>query len=106
MKNDDPVSGSTITGTGEFWRRDIHIVATVEVHDGVIRSLGFAFDDGRAVEGADEVVSQLTDHTVHDALEVHADPGAVAPDSQLGIAEREVLFEAFHRAVEACLDHQ
>lgn len=106
MKHDDPVSTSTVTGTGEFWRKDIHIIASVEVHAGVIRSVGFAFDDGREVEGAAEVVAQLTDRTLRDALEVQATSDAGSPGSQLGVAEREVLFEAFHRAVEACLDQQ
>ena len=106
MKSDESVSRSTITGTGEFWRKELHVIASVEVHGGIIRSLGFALDDGSAIEGAEEIVDLLTDRSVHDALEVHADPEAIAADSRLGIEAREVLFEAFHRAVEACLDHQ
>ena len=97
----DGGSASTVTGTGEFERRERHVLATVEIRNGVISSVGFASADGGSPEGADEVVRALLGRKVSEALEL--DPGAL---EQLPTATREVLMEAFYRAVETCLDPQ
>jgi hypothetical protein len=94
-------SGSTVTGTGEFERKQKYVIATVELKGGVIHSVGFASDDGAVPEGSEEVVRLLVGRTVNEALEI--DTNALDLDPR---ATYEVLFEAFYRAVETCLDPQ
>jgi len=94
-------STSTVTGTGEFERREKYVIATVEIKSGVIHSIGFASADGTEPEGSDDVVRLLLGRTVEEALEL--DTSAL---ESLPRATSEVLFEAFYRAVETCLDPQ
>jgi len=95
------VSTSTVTGTGEFERREKHVIATVEIRSGVIHSLGFASADGAVPDGSDDITRLLTGRTVNEALIVDA-----AAFDRYPRATYEVLFEAFYRAVETCLDPQ
>jgi len=97
----DEASTSTVTGTGEFERKEKYVIATVEIKGGVIRSVGFASADGAVPEGSAEVVQVLIGRTVNEALEL--DTSAL---ERYPRATYEVLFEAFYRAVETCLDPQ
>jgi hypothetical protein len=94
-------SASTVTGTGEFERRERHVLATVEIREGVIRSVGFASADGGVPEGSEDMVRLLIGRKVSEALEL--DPRSL---ERLPVATCEVLLEAFYRAVETCLDPQ
>jgi hypothetical protein len=94
-------SASTVTGTGEFERRERYVIATVEIKGGIIHSVGFASADGAVPEGSADLVALLVGRTVNDALVVDTS----ALDS-FPRATYEVLFEAFYRAVETCLDPQ
>lgn len=105
MGNGEPYSGINITGTGEFERDGIHVISTVEVRVGTIHSVAFAAGDERVPPGSDEVVAQLVGQPVSTALAVNAGPDYF-PKEGLGLETREVLLEAFHRAVESCLDQQ
>jgi hypothetical protein len=101
MKKNNPVSASTVTGTGEFARKEKHVIATVEIHGGVIRSAAFACADGAVPEGSEELVDMFVGRTVPEALALNAISfGQRVPELC------EVLLEAFHRAVETCLDPQ
>jgi hypothetical protein len=105
MSESEPASGSIVTGTGEFERDGIHVVASVEVRVGVIHGVGFSLEDGTEPPGAAEVAAKLVGRAVSEALEVNAGPECFSQEEP-GIETREVLLEAFHRAVEACLDQQ
>jgi hypothetical protein len=97
----DGASASTVTGTGEFERKERYVIATVEIKGGVISSVGFASADDTIPEGSDDVVHALLGRTVNEALEF--DTSAL---ERYPRATYEVLFEAFYRAVETCLDPQ
>ncbi|MFO8073480.1 MAG: hypothetical protein R6V85_16570 [Polyangia bacterium] len=101
MTNSDPSSTSRSTGTGEFQRKNLHVLATVEIAGGVIRSLGFACAEGGDPPGARDVVETLTGKSVSEALEWFEGEDEASRDPAM-----EVLLEAFHRAVETCLDQQ
>lgn len=101
MTKTDAVSSSTVTGTGEFARKGQHVIAAVEIRGGVIRSVGFSTADDAVPAGADAVVALLVGRTVGEALALNAQS---IRQPLTGI--EEVLFEAFHRAVETCLDPQ
>lgn len=105
MQTSEPASGINVSGTGEFERHGIHVIATVEIRVGVIRGVGFATDSGQTPPGADEIASLVVDQPVSSALAINAGPDFF-PQDDTGIEVREVLLEAFHRAVEACLDQQ
>jgi len=105
MKNSEPSSGIKVSGTGEFERDGLHVLATVEIDFGVIRGVGFATEDGKVPEGADEVTALVVDKPVSTALSVNAGSDFF-PAGEVGFQAREVMLEAFHRAVEACLDQQ
>ncbi|MDD5306935.1 MAG: hypothetical protein PHU25_06390 [Deltaproteobacteria bacterium] len=97
---------STIIGQGEFELHDVHVLATVEVRGDTITSIHFAFVKGGEQPGAGDIVSLLQNKTVSKALEVKAESERAAAGNRVGITANEVLLEAFHRAVEACLAQQ
>jgi hypothetical protein len=104
MDGRDSNSAITVVGTGEFQRKDRHVIATVEMHDEVISGLGFTCVSGEELPEATDLVSLLTGRDVNDALRLLA---ADREAGDKGESEgREVLIEAFHRAVETCLDQQ
>ena len=105
MESSEPASGIKVSGTGEYERDGLHVIATVEIDFGVIRGVGFATDDGQVPPGADVVAALVVDKPVSSALEVGAGSDFFS-DDDAGVEGREVLLEAFHRAVEACLDQQ
>jgi hypothetical protein len=94
-----------ITGVGEFERNSMHVVATVEVRTGVICGVGFAVDGKSDSPAANSVTALLIDRPVSEALAVNAGPDYFVGQGQ-DLEVREVLLEAFHRAVESCLDQQ
>ncbi len=101
MTNSDPPSTSTSTGTGEFQRKQLHVIATVQIEHGVVRSLSFACAEGGDPPGAGDVVEALTGKSVSEALKWFEGEDETSRDPAM-----EVLLEAFHRAVETCLDQQ
>jgi len=105
MDSTEPASGANISATGEFERGGLHVIATVEIELGVIRGVGFATADGKLPAEADEVTSLVVDKPVSSALEISASSDFFT-SGESGFETREVLLEAFHRAVEACLDQQ
>ena len=104
MRANDPPSSSVITGTGEFQRKDIHVIATVVIHGEVIRSCGFARADGGVPEGAADLSRLLKGHAIGEALRLVSEQSGESDVADP--LSREVLVEAFHRAVETCLDQQ
>jgi hypothetical protein len=97
---------STIVGKGEFETHGVHVLATVEVRGDTITSIHFAFVKGGEPTDASGIVSLLQNKTVSKALEVKAGSECAAAGSRAVITANEVLLEAFHRAVEACLAQQ
>jgi hypothetical protein len=106
MSERDSSSAVRVIGTGEFQRRNLHVIATVEMRGETICGVGFAaLPEGEPVPAsASELEALLANREVHDALQL------LAADREAGdrgvSEEREVLIEAFHRAVESCLDQQ
>jgi hypothetical protein len=101
MAKKDSLSASTVTGTGEFARKGQHVIAAVEIRSGAIHSVGFSTADGSVPDGSEEVVHLLTGRTVREALGLSPQSLERHPSGVY-----EVLFEAFYRAVETCLDPQ
>ena len=106
MNPTDPTSSSTITGTGEFECKDSHVIATVVIKESVILSVSFGLGNNATTEiaGCADVAGFLTGKSVSDALSVSPD---LLRESFPNCWEQQnhgVLLEAFHRAVETCLD--
>ena len=95
--------GQTFIGTGEFELRDVYVVARVEVRDGVVHEVRFSAENGKAVEDAEEVAAQLRGQPLSRALAVKAKEVDSINKRGEPIA-KVALLEAFHRAVEVCLD--
>ncbi len=106
MSPADPISSSTITGTGEFERKESHVVTTVEIKEDVILSVSFCFGNNADTEpaGCTDVAGFLTGKNVSEALSVSPDLLRENFPHCCGQPNHEVLLEAFHRAVETCLD--
>jgi hypothetical protein len=106
MSPADPTSSSTVTGTGEFEYKESHVIATVEIREGVILSVSFGLGNNADTEitGLADVAGFLTGKNVSEALSVS--PNQLRENFQHCLEQQnhEVLLEAFHRAVEACLD--
>jgi hypothetical protein len=106
MSPADPTSSSTITGTGEFEYKDSHVIATVVIREGVILSVSFGLGSNADTEiaGCTDVAGFLTGKNVSEALSVSPD---LLRENFPNCWEQQthgVLLEAFHRAVETCLD--
>lgn len=104
-QRDSLASGQTFVGTGEFELRDVYVVAKVEVRDGIVHSISFSAENGNEIPEADEVAGQLRGQPLSRALEVKAKE--IDSISKQGEPIAKVaLLEAFHRAVEVCLDSE
>lgn len=105
MSSRDSDPAVAVLGTGEFQRRELHATATVEMRGEIITKVSFSAAGGAPPPaGAAELESLLTGRDVYEALWLlAADREAEYPVPGDG---REVLIEAFHRAVEVCLDQQ
>jgi hypothetical protein len=104
MNSRDSNSAVAVVGTGEFQRKDRHVIATVEMNGEVISSVGFTCVSGEEPSEAFDLVGLLTGRDVHEALRLLAADREAGDKG--GSEGREVLIEAFHRAVETCLDQQ
>jgi hypothetical protein len=104
MGSRDSDSSISVVGTGEFQRKDRHVLADVEMRGEVIARVGFTCAAGGEPPEAAALIALLTGREVHEALRL------LAADRETGDrgadGGREVLIEAFHRAVETCLDQQ
>lgn len=106
MSGEKSVSGSIVTGTGEFEHRDRYVIATVEMKDGVIRSISFGEDSSDGGTVCRRLGDLLTGKTVSEALGVTSQTVLENCPETCQARAHEVLLEAFHRAVESCLDQQ
>jgi hypothetical protein len=103
--NDSSTSETTFTGTGEFEIKKIYVKAEVEVRDGIVHRIDFtAGNDGDVPEAA-QVAEQLRGQPLLRALEVKATEVDVA-EARVEPLIKVALLEAFHRAVEVCLDNE
>ena len=102
--SDSTTSDTVHVGKGEFQIKDIHVSAEVKVLLGTIREINFASLNKEKLEEADEIKEQLIGQPLSKALEVKArevdPPGDRPPENPSKVA----LLEAFHRAVESCID--
>jgi hypothetical protein len=94
------------TGIGEFQLRDIHVIATVEVHNGIVRRIDFTTGSGGELVGAREIENQLKGHLLSQALEVKAGKEDGLENRHGRDTVEVAALEAFHRAVEAYLDSE
>jgi hypothetical protein len=106
MSGDKNESGSTITGTGEFEHRDRYVIATVEIGEGLIRSISFGEDAPGGQKVCARLGDLLTGRSVSEALALTSQKVFEVCPEVCETRAHEVLLEAFHRAVEACLDQQ
>ena len=91
------------TGKGEFEFRNTYAMAEVEVLAGVVRKIAFFDESGNPPRGADQICEQLKGKPLSQALEVKAkevDAFENRGEDTLKLA----MLEAFHRAIEACID--
>jgi hypothetical protein len=101
-KGNSMIDENTFIGTGEFELRNIYVVATVEVKDGIVQKIDFNSEQEDVTVEADRIAKQLKGQPLSRALEVNAkdvDSFEVRDESDATV----VLLEAFHRAVEVCL---
>jgi len=104
MSGDKKASGITVTGTGEFEHRDRYVIATVEVSGGVIRSISFGTNEKAGTRVCNRLAEILTGKTISEALEISSGHILETCPEACETQAHEVLLEAFHRAVESCLD--
>lgn len=91
-------------GIGEFQLRDTHVIATVEVQNGIVQKIDFTSGSGGDLEGAKDIEFQLIGHPLSQALEVKARSDDGFEDRRSANTVEVAALEAFHRAVEAYLD--
>lgn len=104
MSGRDSDSSIGVMGTGEFQRKDWHVLAEIEMRGEVIARVDFTCVAGGVPPEAAALVELLAGRNVHEALRLLA---ADRETGDRGSDEgREVLVEAFLRAVETCLDQQ
>lgn len=106
MTGEKEPSASTVTGTGEFEHRDRYVIATVVMKEGVIRSISFGGEEPDGQRVCSRLGDMLTGRTVSDALSVTSQMVVETCPEVCEARAHEVLLEAFHRAVESCLDQQ
>ena len=106
MSGENNLSGIIVTGTGEFEHRDRYVIATVEMRDGIIHSISFGEDSSDGGTVCQRLGVLLTGKTVSEALEVTSQTVLENCPETCQARVHEVLLEAFHRAVESCLDQQ
>jgi hypothetical protein len=94
-----------LVGDGEFQIRDVHVVAKVKITDGLVQEVEFYDGDNGEIAEATQVQQQLRGQAVSSALEVKAEEFQCF-DSLDESGVQVALFEALHRAIEACLDDE
>ncbi len=95
-----------LVGTGEFQLRDVYVVATVRVQDGIVKKIDFTSTDGIQVGDTTQTAEQLEGKPLLEALEVKAREVDSYEDHRGENVAKVALLEAFHRAVEACFDNE
>ncbi len=99
-------SGVAFIGTGEFQLKDVYVVADVIVKNGIVKNIDFTSDVKEVMIEADQIAALLKGKQLSQALGVKAtETDSVAEDHNESVA-RVALLEAFHRAVETCLDEE
>lgn len=104
-RKDSSTGESAIFGTGEFQLRGVHVVARVQLQDGVVREIEFQSLNGQPISEAEQMARQLRGQPLSRALEVKAKEVDAIDEPGESVA-KVALLEAFHRAVEFCLDSQ
>ena len=92
-----------VEGTGEFQLKGIYVTATVEVQGGLVKNIHFTDNRGESIPEAVRMLETLRGKSLHHALKFTAEN-----NNAFAEAEQELivvtLLEAFHRALEACVD--
>ena len=96
------IGKTTFVGTGEFELKDVYVVATVKVDEGVICEIDFNSEQEAVVAEARRIIKQLKGQPLSKALEVKAKNVDSLEKREEPVAT-VALLEAFHRAVEVCL---
>ncbi|MCP4605141.1 MAG: hypothetical protein GY847_32250 [Proteobacteria bacterium] len=97
---------NVFAGTGEFQFRDTYVVASVEVKDGIVQKIEFTSKSGIQIQNAEQISGRLRGKPLSVALEVKAQEIGTFEDHRGENVADVALLEAFHRAVEACLDNE
>ena len=104
MNDKDAISTSVITGTGEFERKNFQALSTVVIHNGIIQSVDFVLRPDNLPEEVRDMARKLVGKQVTRILEFDSRAWDDITGDTSNIPAFEVLLEAFHRAVETCLD--
>ncbi len=99
-------SGVAFIGSGEFQLKDVYVVADVIVKNGIVSNIDFTSDVKEVIKEADQIVDLLKGKQLSQALDVKAKEADSVPEDHSESVVRVALFEAFHRAVETCLDDE
>ncbi|MDJ0764762.1 MAG: hypothetical protein QNJ97_17410 [Myxococcota bacterium] len=94
------------TGKGEFQLKGISAAAEVEVRNETVCEVRFSFEPHEAENEAIHLAKQLKGHPLAKALSVKAKKIDATGDRASENPIKVALLEAFHRAVEACLDDE
>ena len=94
---------SFVVGTGEFQLKGIYVAAIVEVQCGLVKDIRFTDENGESIPEAQKMLKALRGKSLHHALKFSSENNNAFAD-----AKQKTIFvtllEAFHRALEACVD--
>lgn len=94
---------SHVIGTGEFQLKGIYVEARVEVQCGLVKDIRFTDDKGESIPEAAKKLETLRGKSLHHALMFTSENNNAFADAEQK-ATFVTLLEAFHRALEACVD--
>ncbi len=92
-------------GQGEFQLHGTHVVASVEVANGLIHRVEFSSGDGEAIEEGKAVARRLVGQPISSALAIKAEQ-VTATEERSEVTLKTALLEAFHRAIEVCIEEE
>lgn len=98
-----PGAARSVHGSGEFQLHDIYVVAEVEIRAGTIDRVRFHAGDGDDLAGGEEIAAAFIGQRINRALELKIDEYTLASGKK-NDTFHTALFEAFHRAIETCID--
>ncbi len=101
----DNATAEILEGIGEFELRDVYVKAEVKIQNGVVCDISFSTAEGNKIPGSQAIVSMLVEQPLSRALEAKGEQVESIEGSQKEII-KVAMFEAFHRAVEGCLDNE
>lgn len=99
------LENQVLAGKGEFEFRGTYAMAEVEIQASIVKKIAFTDEKGNPPKGADRVCEQLRGKRLSQALEVKAkeiDAFEKRGEDTVKVA----MLEAFHRAIEACLEEE